>query len=37
MDGHVAKPIDVEKLFAALEAALKASMAPDDKVVSLRA
>jgi CheY-like chemotaxis protein len=37
MDGHVAKPIDVEKLFAALEAALAAGGQVDDEVASLRA
>ena len=36
MDGHVAKPIDVENLFAALESALHAEAAIDDPL-SLRA
>jgi CheY-like chemotaxis protein/anti-sigma regulatory factor (Ser/Thr protein kinase) len=36
MDGHVSKPIDVEKLFAALEGALHAEAAIDE-TLSLRA
>jgi two-component system, sensor histidine kinase len=38
MDGHVSKPIDVEKLFSALEAALRAeAVAVDEGAAAMRA
>ena len=37
MDGHVAKPIDIAKLFAALEAALSAEEAQAEAAAALRA